>query len=185
MSPIDLHIPVLATPRLILRGHRLEDFEAMVATWNDPVVQTHLHGRPSDREEIWGRLLRQFGCWAALGYGMWAVEEKATGEYIGATGIFEVKRGIDPALEGVPEAGWTLASRVHGRGYATEATQAALAWIDRRLDHRRLFCIVAAANAPSLRVAEKCDFKAWGDTIYKDEPTLILVRESPQVAESA
>src|SRR3974390_1688830 len=95
-----LNVPVLETPRLILRGHKLEDLEPMVAIWNDPIVRKHFHNRPSAPEDIWAQLLRHFGCWAALGYGMWAIEEKATGEYVGTGGVFEVKGGIDPAFQG-------------------------------------------------------------------------------------
>ena len=171
-------VPVLDTPRLVLRGHRVGDFEAMVGIWTDPIVQKHFHGAQLTREEIWSKLLKQFGCWVALGYGMWAVEEKASGEYVGAVGVFEVMRELDPALAGVPEAGWSLASRVHGRGYATEAMQAVLTWVDVRLRCKRVFCIVSPANTSSIRVAEKCGFKPFGETIYKDEATLIFVRET-------
>jgi RimJ/RimL family protein N-acetyltransferase len=180
LTPSSLNVPVLETPRLILRGHKLEDLDAMVAIWNDPVVRKHFHGRPSAREDIWAQLLRHFGCWAALGYGMWAIEEKDTGDYVGAAGVFEVKRGIDRAFEGVPEAGWALASRVHGQGYATEAMGAALGWIDAHLGNPRLFCIITPGNVASIRVAGKCGFRSWGETTYKDEKTLIFVRESPE-----
>jgi len=177
MNPT-LDVPVLETPRLVLRGHRLEDFEAMVAIWTDPIVQKHFHGAVSTREDVWSKLLRQFGSWAALGYGMWAVEEKASGEYIGAAGVFEVKRALDPALADAPEAGWALASRVHGRGYATEAVKAALAWVDVQLRRPRVFCIVVPGNTASIRVAEKCGFRPFGETNYKDAPTLIFLRET-------
>jgi RimJ/RimL family protein N-acetyltransferase len=176
MTAIDLKIPVLETPRLILRGHEVEDFDAMVATMSDPLARKFIHGPTLTREDYWAKLLRQFGCWAALGYGMWAVVEKETREYVGTVGIFDVKRELDPALDGIPEAGWTLAVRCHGKGYATEAMRAALAWIDDR--HPRLFCIIDVNNAPSIRVAEKCGFRPSGETVYKEEPTLIFVRES-------
>jgi len=181
MIATDLHIPTLETPRLILRAHRLEDFEAMVALWSDPIVRKHFHGTPLTREDIWSRFLRGFGGWAVMGYGMWAVEEKQTGEYVGTVGAFEVKRELVPPVVGMPEAGWTLTPRVHGRGLATEAARAALAWTDARLGHPRMFCIVAPENLPSIRVAEKLGFRRSGETMYKDEPTLIFLRE-PQRA---
>ncbi len=181
MNLTGLDIPVLSTPRLILRGHTLDDFEPMVAIWSDPIVQRHFHGVSLTREDIWAKFLRQFGVWAVMGYGSWAVEEKETGAYVGVTGIFEVKRGLDPALEGLPEAGWSLASRVHGKGYATEASRAALAWADVQLGRPRMFCIVVPENKPSIRVAEKCGFRLWRETTYKDEATLIFLRD-PQPA---
>jgi RimJ/RimL family protein N-acetyltransferase len=184
MMATDIPIPRLETPRLILRANRFEDFEAMVAIWTDPAVRRHFHGDPLTREDMWSRFLRGFGMWAVMGYGAWAVEEKATGDYVGTVGTFEVKRGIDPALEGMPEAGWTLTPRVHGRGYATEAARAALAWTDAALGYPCLFCIIAPENLASIRVAAKCGFRPWRETVYKDMPTLIFLRESAAPPES-
>ena len=181
MVATELNIPILSTPRLILRGHKLEDFEKTVEIWSDPVVRRHFHGPALTREDLWGKFLRLFGMWAVMGYGSWAVEEKETGAYIGIVGVFEVKRDIKPPLEGMPEAGWTLAARCHGKGYATEAAQAALAWTDARLGSPRTFCIIARENAASIRVAEKTGFRPWRETTYKDEPTLIFLRD-PQVS---
>lgn len=176
MSHVDLHIPVLVTPRLILRGHTLADFPAMVEIWTDPIVQKHFHGQALDREEIWSKLLRQCGMWAVMGYGMFAVEEKSSGDYVGMVGTFEVKRNIHLPVDGMPEAGWTLAPRVHGKGYATEAMAAVLAWMDDKLSQPSMFCIVAPANLASVRVAEKCGFRFWAETTYKNEPTLAFLR---------
>jgi RimJ/RimL family protein N-acetyltransferase len=176
MSIEALNIPVLETPRLILRGPRLDDFEAMVAIWTDPIVRTHFHGAALTREDIWGRLLRGIGMWAAFGYGLFAVEEKTTGAYVGATGVFDTKREIDLPVAAMPEAGWTLAPRVHGKGYATEATKAALAWTDAKLGNPAMFCIVSTQNRASIRVAEKCGFKPWRETTYQNDPTLAFLR---------
>ena len=180
MIATDLNIPILSTPRLILRSHRLEDFESCVAIWTDPVVRYHFHGPALTREDIWGKFLRQFGMWAVRGYGSWAVEEKETGSYIGVVGVFDVKRELqppEPSLAGLPEAGWTLAARVHGKGYATEAARAALAWTDAKLGNPRMFCIVAPENKPSIRVAEKIGFRLRSETTYQEAPTLIFLRD--------
>jgi len=176
MAISDLNIPVLETPRLILRGHRREDFDSMVPIWQDPAVVKHFHGRAMTREDIWGRFLRGFGMWVVNGYGLWAVEDKATGAYAGTVGAFEVKREMTPSVEDMPEAGWTFAARFHGKGYATEAMQAALKWTDTALKHPAIFCIVAPENTPSLRVAEKCGFKPWYETTYQEHPTLVFQR---------
>ena len=169
-------IPTIETERLILRGHRLEDFGTTVKIWSDPVVRKHFGDRPFTREDIWGRFLRQFGMWEVMGYGAFAVE-KETGDYVGTVGLFEMRREIEPNMEGVPEAGWTFAAHTHGKGYATEATAAALAWSDLKLGQPRMFAIVAPANKASIRVAEKCGFRYWRDTTYKDDPTRIYIRE--------
>ncbi|MDR3528177.1 MAG: GNAT family N-acetyltransferase [Rhizomicrobium sp.] len=177
MPITDLNIPVLDTPRLILRAHRREDFETMVSIWQDPAVTRHFHGVSLSREDIWGRFLRGFGMWVVNGYGLWAVEDKATGDYAGTVGAFEVKREITPPVGDMPEAGWTFAARFHGKGYATEAMQAALRWTDSALAGRAMFCIVAPENTPSIRVAQKCGFKPWFETTYHEAPTLAFKRE--------
>jgi len=173
---MDLGIPVLETPRLILRGHKLEDFEPFVAIRRDPLVDRFLQG-PATRENIWRRFLGQLVMWAVKGYGTFAVEEKETGEYVGDVGAFDFKRDLPAEYENMPEAGWTISTRFQRKGYATEAARAALAWIDVRLGAPQLFCIMSPDNAASIRVAEKCRFKPRGKTIYKGAPTLIFVRD--------
>ncbi|MES1153243.1 MAG: GNAT family N-acetyltransferase, partial [Dongia sp.] len=157
MPPISL-VPVLETPRLILRGHRREDFEAVVALWADMEVARHISGKPSTREESWARMLRYGGLWNLLGFGYWAVEEKASGRFAGEVGLGMFQREIEPSYGDTPEAGWVLAPWCHGKGYATEATQAALAWSDAHLPGQATVCITAPENLASNRVAEKCGF---------------------------
>ena len=99
MSLVD-RIP---TDRLVLRGHTLQDFDALHAMWSELAVYRHIIGRPSTREEAWNRLLRYAGHWELLGYGYWVVEERATGSYVGEMGFADYHRDIDPPLDGRPE----------------------------------------------------------------------------------
>src|ERR1700736_1329189 len=110
--------PTIETARLLLRAHRPADFAARVAMWTDPVVTRFIGGKPSTEQQTWARLLNYAGHWALLGFGYWAIEEKASGAFIGELGFADFKREIDPAMRDVPELGWTLASAAHGRGYA-------------------------------------------------------------------
>src|SRR6476659_5070994 len=114
-------IPVIETARLRLRGHRSSDFEACAALWADPIVTHYISGRPFTREEVWARILRYAGHWAWMGYGFWAIDERATGRFIGEAGFADFRREMAPSLEGIPEAGWVLSPALHGKGYATEA----------------------------------------------------------------
>ena len=141
-----------------------------------PQVTRFIGGRPSTQEEAWGRLLRYIGHWSLLGFGYWAVEEKATGRFIGETGFAEGKREIEPSLIGIPEAGWALSPQVHGKGYATEAVRAVIAWGERHFGPVRTACIIAPENTPSIRVAEKCGYREIQRTTYKDNPTIMYVR---------
>lgn len=169
-------IPVLETERLVLRGHRADDFADCFALWTDPGVTRFIGGRPSTQEEVWGRLLRYIGHWDLLGFGYWVVVEKATESFIGEIGFADFKRVIEPSLDGIPEAGWALSPQAHGKGYATEALRGVLAWGDRHFGPIRTACIISPENAPSIRVAEKCGYSEFRYTSYKDSPTIMYMR---------
>ena len=98
-----MNVPIIETERLILRGHRLDDFPALAALWGDEEVTRHIGGRPSTRDESWARLLRYGGHWQLLGYGYWAVEWKQGQRFVGDVGFADWHRDIRPALDGMPE----------------------------------------------------------------------------------
>ncbi|MCI0570643.1 MAG: GNAT family N-acetyltransferase [Myxococcaceae bacterium] len=168
--------PVLETERLTLRGHTLEDFRDSLAMWSDPQVTRYIGGTPATEEDVWNRLLRYVGHWSLMGFGFWVIREKASGRFVGEVGLADFKRGIQPSIDGVPEAGWALAPWAQGKGYATEAVGAALAWGEPRFGSTRTVCLISPENVASLRVAAKCGFVEWARTTYKGEPTLILER---------
>jgi RimJ/RimL family protein N-acetyltransferase len=170
-------VPRLETPRLIMRGHRREDFDAVAALWGDTEVARHISGKPSTREESWARMLRYGGLWNLLGYGYWAVEEKASGRFAGEVGLGMFQREIEPSYGDTPEGGWVLSPWCHGNGYATEAMQAALAWSDANL-HRATVCITAPENPASIRVAGKLGYIKYAEGTYKTWPTWFFRREA-------
>lgn len=169
-------VPVVETPRLILRGYVLEDFAQAVATWADSEVVRYISGRPSTEEETWARFLRNIALWPMLGYGYWAVTERSTSRYIGDVGFADFKREIEPSLQGVPEIGWVLSSWAHGRGYATEAARAAIGWLESALKPQRTVCIINDDNRASLRVAEKLGYREFARSVYKSSSVVMLER---------
>ncbi len=169
---------ILETPRLRLRPHRLDDFPALAAIWADPIVVRHFGGKPFSQEDVWTRLLRYTGHWALLNYGYWAVEEKSTNLFIGDIGFADYHRDIHPPLD-CPEIGWVLASQSHGKGYATEAVRAALAWADTTRGWPQTCCIIHPDNTPSIRVAEKCGYRKTLRTEYKSQPSILFTRQRP------
>jgi RimJ/RimL family protein N-acetyltransferase len=168
--------PALATERLTLRGHTPADFDECAALWADPDVTRFVGGRPSTREETWARVLRYAGMWALLGFGYWVVRERQTGRFVGEVGLAEFRREITPPMDGAPEVGWALATWAHGRGYATEAVRAALAWSDAHLAAPRTVCMIDLGNDASVRVAEKCGFRPLGRATYKGQDELLFER---------
>lgn len=177
LPPLD--IPVIETDRLRLRGHRASDLDACAAMWGDPAVTRFIGGKPSTREEVWARLQRYVGLWVLLGYGYWAVEDRADGGYIGDVGFADFKREIQPSLDGLPEIGWVLSPRLHGRGYATEAVFAALAWGDAQFGAGPTACIIDPENLASIGVAKKSGFRELAHTTYKGAPTIMYRRDAP------
>ena len=173
-----VNVPILETERLRLRGHRLDDFPASVAMWADPIVTLHTTGKPQTPEDVWARLLRYVGHWAMLGFGLWAVEEKDSGEFIGELGFAEFKRQIEPSLDGMPEIGWVLAPRFHGKGYATEAARAAVAWGDEHFGAIKTVCLIQPQNLASIRVAEKFGYREYARSTYKEHDVIMLSREA-------
>jgi RimJ/RimL family protein N-acetyltransferase len=175
-SPNAVGAPVIETARTFLRAHRLDDFDAYVAMWADPAVTRFIGGMPRTREESWMRFLRHAGLWSLLGYGFWAIEDKATGRFIGEAGFHDLKRDIEPSIEGVPEAGWALAGEAQGRGLASEVVQRALAWGDETFSPARTVCIIDPENSASLSVAAKCGYREILRTTYHDNATILLER---------
>jgi RimJ/RimL family protein N-acetyltransferase len=169
-------VPVLETDRLVLRAHRPADFADCAAMWGDPAVTRFIGGRPFSGEEVWARMLRYAGHWQWMGYGFWAVEEKASGDFIGDLGFANLKRDLDPSLSGAPELGWALATRAQGKGYATEALLAVIAWGDVRFEGARTVCMIHPDNAPSMRVAQKCGYREFWRTEYRGNPAVLMER---------
>ncbi len=169
-------VPIVETERLILRGHRRDDFDDCAAMWANQDVVRYIGGKPFSREEVWARLLRYLGHWQWMGFGFWALQEKATGNFAGDLGFAEFQRDLEPPIRGIPEIGWALAPHAHGKGYATEAVRAVVAWGDRHFGASRTVCLIHPENVRSIRVAEKCGYREFQHTSYKGHPTTIFER---------
>jgi RimJ/RimL family protein N-acetyltransferase len=94
----------LETERLRLRMFRETDLDAHAAMSADPEVMRYLGatGEPLTRLDAWRQMAMFLGHWQLRGYGVWAVEERASGTFVGRIGLFN------------PE-GWPWASSASGR----------------------------------------------------------------------
>ncbi|MCC3154193.1 GNAT family N-acetyltransferase [Hymenobacter sp. BT770] len=169
-------VPVLETSRLLMRGYQATDFPALFAMCQEPGYYRYLTPKPLPSEEVWKLLLRSAGHWAVMGYGFWVLEEKATGQLIGAAGYLHLKRDLDPPLGEAPEIGWGLTPAAHGQGYASEAVAAAITWGEEYFNHARTVCIIHPENQASLRLAEKFGYREYARTTYHDGPIVLLER---------
>jgi len=137
-----------------------EDFEAYAQICADTEVMRFLtpEGKTLTRAETWRQMAFLIGHWQLRGYGHWAVEEKATGNFIGRIGF------LNP--EGWPgfEIGWTLARDAWGKGYATEGAGRALEYAFTDLRRERVISLIHPENNNSIRVAERLGEKLEGKT---------------------
>lgn len=114
----------IRTSRLLLRPWRDADLPAYAAMNADPEVRRWFPGTLT-REQSDAQAARLQEHIAAHGFGFWALEAPGVAPFIGFTGLEHVdfEAPFTPAVE----TGWRLAREHWGRGYATEAAQAALA----------------------------------------------------------
>lgn len=155
-------IPTLETERLRLRAFRRSDFEDYAALYGDPEVVRYIGGDGAtwDRSRCWRHLAFVLGHWHLRGAGMWAVEQRETGAFVGSIGF--------AAPEGWPgfELAWALARRWWGRGFATEGARAALAYAFDVLAEDCVISLIDPENRASLRVAERIGERLMGRTAY-------------------
>jgi RimJ/RimL family protein N-acetyltransferase len=166
-------IPRLTTPRLLLREFQERDFDAYATMMADPMVARYLsNGQPLTRADAWRQMAMFAGHWALRGFGVWAVEERATGAFIGRIGCLEP--------EGWPgfEIAYTLARPFWGRGYASEGAAAALRFAREELHRERIISIIRPGNAGSIRVAEGLGAVAEREVEFFGEPARIYVYPS-------
>jgi RimJ/RimL family protein N-acetyltransferase len=151
--------PTLETPRLVLRGWRPADFEPYAAMLADADTARFItaQGRALGRGEAWNETVWLIGHWQLLGYGMFVVEERSTGAFLGRVGP------LHPPWWPALEMAWSLAPAARGRGYATEAARAALGWAFETLAPERIVSIIDPRNAASRRVAERLGERQTGE----------------------
>ncbi|WP_101256449.1 GNAT family N-acetyltransferase [Streptomyces barkulensis] len=141
----------LHTDRLLLRRWRDSDLGPWAAMNADPEVREHL-GDVLNREQSDASVALFQAEFDRRGYGWWAVEVRATGEFIGFAGLDEVDDGMP--FTGV-EIGWRLARWAWGRGYATEAALTVLAYGFDTLELPEVLAVTTATNLRSQAVMRR------------------------------
>lgn len=147
MTGLTLPIPVIETERLILRGPRESDFEAFAAFGASE--RSKFVGGPFPRPRSWGGFLASFGHWALRGYGMWMLEDKASGATAGRVGMI-YNDGWDE-----PELGWHIFDGFEGKGLAHEAAKAARDYAARHFGLDGVISYIDPANTRSVALAER------------------------------
>lgn len=169
-------IPVIETKRLRLRPSRVTDLEPLASMWGDPEHVRFIGNRPRPPAEVFASLQRHIGAWYLVGYGFWVLESLADGSVVGEAGFLPGMRAMDPSVDDVPEAGWSIGKPHWGQGLATEALRACLTWSDRELPFARTACIIEHGHDASIRVANKCNYAKQVDSTLGESSVGIYVR---------
>ncbi|HXZ01223.1 MAG TPA: GNAT family N-acetyltransferase [Stellaceae bacterium] len=143
-------VPTLETFRLRLRRPGESDTEGLAAMFADARYMRFLgDGKTADRAEAWCAIAGTLGHWVLRGHGLFSIEEKTTGRFIGWSGL------LSP--EGWPgvEIAWGIAPDFWGRGLATEAATSVRDYAFLGLRLPRLVSLIHPENAASIRVAAK------------------------------
>jgi RimJ/RimL family protein N-acetyltransferase len=163
-----MEVPEILTPRLWFRGWREGDVESMAAIYAEPEVVRYL--RPLDLEGTRQQLGRFLDHWEEHGFGLWAVEERASGRLIGRIGLVHHDDWAERPYDA--EVGWTLERATWGRGLATEGGAAALRFGFETKGMERIISIAHRENVASQRVMEKLGLKREGATDWRDQPVV-------------
>jgi len=143
-------IPTLRTARLVLRPLSIEDLDAYAAMQANPEVMRYLGtGETRTRGETWAAMAGGLGQWALRGYGSFAVEEAASGQFVGRAGI------LHPYDWPGPELAYAFDQPFWGLGYAPEACRAVLAWARADAGLGDLVSFIFPANERSKSVVRK------------------------------
>ncbi|MBG0568615.1 GNAT family N-acetyltransferase [Actinoplanes aureus] len=164
-APLD--VTSLETSRLLLRRWRSDDLDGLASVNAQPEVMRYIHdGRTLDRAATAERLAAYQRHWDEHGFGLYAVEIKATGELAGFTGL--AVPTFLPEIMPAVEIGWRLGRAYWGRGVATEAAQAVVAHARAELGLRRLVSIHVVGNEASARVMVKLGMSLERETVQPD-----------------
>lgn len=144
--------PVIETARLKLRRWRGTDVAANTAMLSDPGTARFItgDGKPVTDELVgWRNAAIMSGHWTLHGFGMFVVEEKSSGKFVGRVGPW-----FPPTWPGF-EVGWGIDREFRGRGYAAEAARAAIDWSFATFELDRIIHCIDRENTASQAVARR------------------------------
>ena len=155
----------IRTERLMLRRSVPEDAETISAYRSDPNVnaqqgwdRTDIDGVRADIVEMSRRSPGEPGGWV-----QYTVEDRESGRVVGDVGL-----SLSDGEPDVIKVGYTIAPEFQGSGFATEAIRALVDYAFDTLGADAVRAHASAANAPSIRVAEKVGMRLIEKRAYRD-----------------
>jgi [ribosomal protein S5]-alanine N-acetyltransferase len=149
-GPGFMQIPTVNTERLTLRAPEAGDFPLYRGFYADASA-SRLYGGPLSAELAWRKLSHDIGHWALRGFGMWTLVDRESGRGVGGCGI------VWP--EGWPrhELTWWIVPAARRRGYALEASRAAIDWAGESLGWNGVETHMDDGNSAARALAERLD----------------------------
>jgi [ribosomal protein S5]-alanine N-acetyltransferase len=168
-------LTITETTRLRLRELEAADAPFILELLTDPDFRANVGDRGVHDLDSARRYTAQSAgaSYRAYGFGLWLVERKADGRPLGLCGL--LRRDTHPDTE----LGFALAAQARGQGYALEAASAVLEIARARFGLERLVAITAPANAASIRLLERLDFRYQRMVRFSaDGESRLFVRQS-------
>ncbi|MET3698709.1 RimJ/RimL family protein N-acetyltransferase [Bacillus oleivorans] len=158
---------ILTTDRLNLIEMTKDDVPNLMEIFSDPVAMKYYPSTKGEKETMsW--IEWTLNNYKNYGVGLWIVEHKETGEFLGQCGI--VPQEVDGVFE--MEIGYLFVRREWGKGYATEAAAACKKYGFEQLNLKKIISLPDVHNTPSTKVAERIGMTAektiikWGKEVF-------------------
>ncbi len=136
------------TERLIFRQWKKSDYPKVADFFSKKENAKYVGGILS-RENAWRLIATYLGMYHLNGYSYYAVEEKESGHFIGAIGLYDSEHWPEP------EMGYWLLPEGQGKGYGVEGATAVKQYAEEVLKFESLVSFIASANEPSKKLSSK------------------------------
>ena len=143
-------VPILTTPRLVLRGPEREDLPALTRFMTS-APSMKAQGETTTADQAWFGFLIGVGHWQWHGFGFFTVVEQQTSQPIGRVGL--LKHSNWPEIE----LAWHLFEGAEGKGFATEAGRVVKQWAHEELGLDQLHSYIDVDNTKSQAVAKRLE----------------------------
>lgn len=163
---------VIETKRLRLREYTQNDFDCLKAVISDPETMKY-YEKPYDDEGVNRWINWCIKSYADNGFGLWAIELKETGQFIGDCGLS--LQNIDGEI--LPEIGYHINKNFWRKGYAKEAGIGVKEWAFENTKYTKLYSYMTKDNIPSSKTALSIGLKFLKEYNDKGTPHLVYMIE--------
>ena len=161
---------IMETERTRIRELSMEDMEILFHLYEGEGITDYIEPLFPREEEIQYQRDYIEKVYGFYEYGMWLVEERATGEIIGRAGL----ESRDPEHPEDVELGYVIRRDRQRQGYATEVCAAIMEYAREQLGSASVSARVNPENLPSVKVVERLGMcpvtekpEAGGEILYK------------------